>query len=84
MGCAAADCRRRHHPHIAVIHGVEETDGIRGLVLELVEGETLADVLRRSDTSSRSGLRFREVLGYAHQIAEALEALTRRESPIAT
>jgi len=63
-----------NHPHIAAIHGVEECDGIRGLVLELVEGETLADVLRRSRTSERSGLRLQEALGYAHQIAEALEA----------
>jgi eukaryotic-like serine/threonine-protein kinase len=29
-----------NHPHIAAIHWVEECDGIRGLVLELVEGET--------------------------------------------
>jgi eukaryotic-like serine/threonine-protein kinase len=63
-----------NHPHIAAIHGVEERDGIRGLVLELVEGETLADVLRRSDSSDRPGLRLQEALGYAHQIAEALEA----------
>jgi len=30
------------NPHIAAIHGLEESDGIRGLVLELVEGDTLA------------------------------------------
>src|ERR671913_224642 len=32
-----------NHPHIAAIYGLEETDGVRALVLELVEGETLAD-----------------------------------------
>jgi serine/threonine-protein kinase len=62
-----------NHPHIAAIHGVEESDGVRGLVLEFVEGETLADVLQRS-ASGRSRLRLQEVLGYAHQIADALEA----------
>src|SRR5262245_31712615 len=36
-----------NHPHIAAIFGVEHADGVRGLVLELVEGETLADRLRR-------------------------------------
>ena len=32
-----------NHPHIAQIYGVEERDGVRALVLELVEGETLAE-----------------------------------------
>jgi hypothetical protein len=27
-----------NHPHLAAIYGVEESDGVRGLVLELVEG----------------------------------------------
>ena len=67
-----------NHPHIAAIHGVEERDGIRGLVLELVEGETLADVLQRSEAAGRSGLRLQEVLGYARQIAEALEAAHKK------
>ena len=34
-----------NHPHIGAIYGVEESDGVRALVLELVEGETLADKL---------------------------------------
>jgi serine/threonine-protein kinase len=63
-----------NHPHIAAIHGIEESDGVRGLVLELVEGETLADVLQRSEPSGRSSLRLQEVLHYAHQTADALEA----------
>lgn len=63
-----------NHPHIAAIHGVEESDGVRGLVLELVEGETLADLLQRAETSGRSSLRLQEALDYAHQIADALEA----------
>ena len=63
-----------NHPNIAAIHGVEESGGIRGLVLELVEGETLADRLARSSQSARPGLRVSEALGYARQIADALEA----------
>src|SRR5437667_11963392 len=34
-----------HHPNIAIIYGLEESNGIRALVLELVEGPTLADRL---------------------------------------
>jgi serine/threonine-protein kinase len=63
-----------NHPHIAAIHGVEESDGVRGLVLELVEGETLAERLAQSAGSARPGLSLHEALGYARQIADALEA----------
>ena len=37
-----------NHPHIGAIYGVEEADGVRGLVLELVEGETLAERIARA------------------------------------
>ena len=57
-----------NHPHIGAIYGLEETDGIRGLVLELVEGATLAERL------ARGPLPVREALTSARQIAEALEA----------
>ena len=36
-----------NHPNIAAIHGLEEEDGVRALVLELVEGPTLADRVRQ-------------------------------------
>ena len=36
-----------NHPNIAAIHGLEEADGIRALVLELVEGPTLADRIKQ-------------------------------------
>ena len=36
-----------NHPHIATIHGVEDADGISGLVMELVDGETLAELIAR-------------------------------------
>jgi len=36
-----------NHPNIAAIYGLEESNGVRALVMELVEGETLAERLRR-------------------------------------
>jgi len=57
-----------HHPHIASIFGIEETDGVRALVMELVEGPTLAERLEAG------ALPLEEALGVARQIAEALEA----------
>ncbi len=57
-----------NHPHIAAIYGLEEADGVHALVLELVEGETLAERL------ARHPLPVPEALGIARQIADALEA----------
>src|SRR5687768_14288758 len=37
-----------NHPNIGAIYGLEDAEGVRGLVLELVEGETLADRIARS------------------------------------
>ena len=42
-----------NHPHIAHIHGVEESGGVRALVMELVEGETLAEKHRPRAASAR-------------------------------
>jgi serine/threonine protein kinase len=36
-----------NHPNIAAIHGLEESDGLRALILELVDGETLAPIASR-------------------------------------
>ena len=58
-----------NHPNIATIYGVERAEGVQALVLEVVEGETLEQRLRRS-----SGLPLGESLALARQIAEALEA----------
>ena len=57
-----------NHPNIAAIHGLEEADGIRALVLELVEGPTLADRI------AKGPIPLDEALPIAKQIAEALEA----------
>jgi len=61
-----------NHPNIAAIHGLEEADGRRALVMELVEGETLAERL------ARGALPLEEALGIARQIAEALEEAHER------
>ena len=66
-----------NHAHIGAIHGVEEADGVRGLVLELVEGETLAERIAasaRSAGSNAPGLPMAEALAIARQVADALEA----------
>ena len=57
-----------NHPNIAQIHGIEEAEGTRALVLELVEGPTLADRI------SKGPIPVDEALPIAKQIAEALEA----------
>ena len=41
-----------NHPHIGAIYGLEDVDGMRALVLELVEGETLADRIARGPCRS--------------------------------
>jgi Tol biopolymer transport system component len=55
------------HPNIAGIHGLEEADGQRFLVMEVAEGQTLADRL------ARGPLPVEEAVRVALQIAEALE-----------
>ncbi|MDA1082806.1 MAG: serine/threonine-protein kinase, partial [Gemmatimonadetes bacterium] len=57
-----------NHPNIAQIHGLEESDGIKALVMELVEGPTLADRI------AQGAIPVDEALPIAKQIAEALEA----------
>ena len=57
-----------NHPHIGAIYGLEDTEGVPALVLELVEGPTLAERL------ARGPLPLAEALSIARQIAEALEA----------
>jgi Tol biopolymer transport system component len=57
-----------NHPNIAHIHGLEESGGVRALVMELVEGEDLSQRLRLGSIA------LDEALHIARQIAEALEA----------
>ncbi len=72
-----------NHPHIAAIYGLEESGEAQALVMELVEGQTLAERLgaaARPASATQSGavvgiqeLSLQESLAIAKQIAEALE-----------
>ena len=57
-----------NHPNIGGIHGLEESDGVRALVLELIEGPTLADRI------AQGPIPIDLALPITRQIAEALEA----------
>ena len=57
-----------NHPNIGSIYGLEEAEGVRALVLELVKGPTLADRIKQGP------IPIDEALPIAKQIAEALEA----------
>src|SRR6516225_8578165 len=56
-----------NHPNIAAIHGFEDADGVHALVLELVDGPTLADRI------ARGPLPIDEAIAIARQMADALE-----------
>jgi len=61
-----------NHPNIAIIHGLEDTSGVGALVMELVEGPTLADRIARAPVP------LAETLSVARQIVEALDAAHER------
>jgi serine/threonine-protein kinase len=61
-----------NHPNIAQIHGLEEAGALRGLVMELVEGPTLAERIEQGPIPAE------EALAIGKQIAEALEAAHER------
>ena len=61
-----------NHPHIAALHGMEVAGGQHFLIMELVEGETLADRLTRGPVPVEDALRI------AIQIADALEAAHKK------
>ena len=61
-----------NHPHIAAIYGLEETSGVTAMVMELVEGSTLADRLRHGPLSVP------DALAFARQIAAALDEAHER------
>jgi eukaryotic-like serine/threonine-protein kinase len=66
-----------NHRNIAGIHGFEVSDGRQALILELVEGPTLADRI------AQGPIALDEALHIARQIAEALEAAHEQASCIA-
>jgi serine/threonine protein kinase len=57
-----------NHPHIGAIYGFEDSGETHARILELVEGETLADRI------ARGPIPIDEALPFARQICEALEA----------
>ena len=57
-----------NHPNIASIYGLEESDGVKALVLESVEGPTLAERI------AQGSIPVDEAIAIAQQIAQALEA----------
>jgi serine/threonine-protein kinase len=57
-----------NHPHIAQVYGLEDAGGLHGLVMELVEGPTLAELIARRPISLDEAMRI------ATQLAEALAA----------
>jgi serine/threonine protein kinase len=61
-----------NHPHIGAIYGLEDVDGSPALVLELVEGETLAERIAKGPVS------LAHALPIASQIANALQAAHKR------
>src|SRR6266550_1088454 len=61
-----------NHPHIAQIYGLEDANGVTALVMELVEGDDLADRI------ARGAVPLDEALQIAKQIADALEAAHER------
>ena len=71
-----------NHPNIAIVHGAVDVNDGRGLVMELVEGDTLAERIARATRgvphSGRPGLPIDEALAIAHQIAAALDAAHER------
>ena len=57
-----------NHPNIAQVHGLEDSHGVCAIVMELVEGPTLADRI------AQSAMTLDDALPIARQVAEALEA----------
>src|SRR5688572_6977150 len=57
-----------NHPHIGAIYGFEDTSETHALVLELIEGDTLADRI------ARGAIPLDEAVAIARQIGDALEA----------
>src|SRR5678815_2245976 len=68
----AQSLARISHPHICTLHDVGQHDGVAYLVMELLEGETLADRLERG------AIPLEQALTIAVHIAEALDALHKK------
>lgn len=69
-----------NHPNIAHVHGFEDSTGVSALIMELVEGPTLAEKIGEaaSATPGSPGMPLEQALPIARQLAEALEAAHER------
>jgi len=65
-----------NHPNIAQIYGLEESDGVRAIVMELVEGETLAEIIQCGSIPVETAI------AYAKQIASAFEYAHDKLQPV--
>lgn len=63
-----------NHPNVGAIYGIAEGDGVRGLVLEFVDGRTLADRLDSIFRNGERALSLQDALAFARQIADALDS----------
>jgi serine/threonine protein kinase len=63
-----------NHPNIAGIYGLEEANGVTAIVMEIVDGVTLADRIALDAASTGRGIPVDEALPLARQIADAIEA----------
>ena len=60
-----------NHPNIAAIYGLDDSSGVTALVMELVEGQSLAAAIAQA---GRSGMPYERVLQIARQLVAALDA----------
>ena len=68
-----------NHPNIAHVHGFEDSTGVPALIMELVEGPTLAEKIKAGGaTRGGPGMPLEQALPLARQLADALEAAHQR------
>ena len=71
-----------NHPNIAAIHGLEETDDTRALVLELVEGPTLADRIAQGPIPLDEALPIAEQMVEGRRLPARLRTSRRRRTEL--
>jgi eukaryotic-like serine/threonine-protein kinase len=67
-----------NHPNIATLYGIEQVEGVQALVMEHVDGDTLADRIAIARRAHGAGLPMAEATDIARQVADALEAAHER------
>src|SRR5690606_12873291 len=72
---------RIHHPHVVAIHDVGEDDGVFYMVMEYVEGDTLAALVRQLRKDERQRLPISAILQIAADACEGLAAARELAGP---